>query len=97
MKHEKPQQSDTKTESTPAKRPWYYRTDEDWKQGLRDEKIREDVRRAREREDQMKKKLPSHGTMTKGNYGDIGAKRQEESVKVGGFKAGSTVKASAKM
>ena len=43
------------------------------------------------------KKMKSHGTMAKGNYGDIGAKRQEESVKVGGFKAGTTVKASAKL
>ena len=43
------------------------------------------------------KHMKSHGTMTKGGYGDIGAKRQEESVKVGGFKAGSTVKASAKL
>ena len=43
------------------------------------------------------KKMPSHGSMTKGNYGDIGVRRQEESVKVGGFKAGSTVKASTKL
>ena len=43
------------------------------------------------------KTMKSAGTMTKGSYGDIGAKRQEESVKVGGFKAGATVKASAKL
>ena len=50
-------------------------------------------------ENKMKhgKHMKSHGTMTKGSYGDIGAKRQEESVKVGGFKAGSTVKASGKL
>ena len=42
-------------------------------------------------------KMKSAGSMTKGNYGDIGTKRQEESVKVGGFKAGATVKVSAKM
>lgn len=43
------------------------------------------------------KKMKSHGMMMKGNYGDCGAMRQEESVKVGGFKAGATVKASAKL
>lgn len=43
------------------------------------------------------KKMKSHGTMTKGAYGDIGVRRQEESTKVGGFKAGTTVKASAKL
>ena len=43
------------------------------------------------------KTMKSHGSMTKGAYGDIGVRRQEESVKVGGFKAGSTVKASTKL
>ena len=43
------------------------------------------------------KTMKSYGSMTKGAYGDIGVRRQEESVKVGGFKAGSVVKASAKL
>lgn len=43
------------------------------------------------------KKMKSAGSMTKGCWGDIGVCRQEEAVKVGGFKAGGTVKVSSKM
>ena len=69
----------------------------DMRKTYKNPKKAEDVFYATENKMKHGKHMKSHGTMTKGGYGDIGAKRQEESVKVGGFKAGSTVKASAKL
>ena len=62
--------------------------------------LEEERTRQRQMEELEPQAPPSNlprGAVVKGNWGDIGVMRQREAQKLGGFKAGSTVKASAKL